>query len=217
MSVSASRPTPSTWRGWFPLGVHLAALQPLASLIFAWLRDDLTVNPIQDLTVRTGKAALILLAATLACTPLDRWLKFHPILKARRTLGLYTFLYAALHMLIFVGLDFGFDLGLIWQGAVEKKYVSVGFAAFLILLALALTSFDWWKKHLGKNWKRLHRLVYLAGILAVVHYVWLVKSDIRQPLAFGALIGLLLLARLRPIKQALARWQMKLERRSAGG
>jgi sulfoxide reductase heme-binding subunit YedZ len=120
----------------------------------------------------------------------------------RRPLGLYAFMYAGLHFLIFVGLDYGFDLDLIGQAILNQRYVLVGFAAGLLLLLLAITSTRGWQKRLGKNWKRLHRLAYLAAILAIVHFMWLVK-DIREPLRYGAVVALLLIVRIPVIRRAL--------------
>jgi sulfoxide reductase heme-binding subunit YedZ len=184
---------------------HAGSLAPLAWM--AWLAGTggLTVNPIQDLTLRTGKAALILLLISLACSPANLIFGFRWAIKVRRTLGLYAFLYAALHLLIFAGLDYGFNLSLIGAAIVEKRFVLAGFAAFTILLLLAVTSFDRWKVILGKNWKRLHRLVYLAGILVIVHYVWLVKADVRVPLLYGLLLFGLLVLRLPALRKHLAR------------
>ncbi|MBI3243893.1 MAG: sulfoxide reductase heme-binding subunit YedZ [Chloroflexi bacterium] len=187
----------------FQIAVHLGSLIPLILLIWDYFADNLTVNPIQDITFRTGKAALVLLVLSLACTPLNTVFGFKEAIKVRRALGLYAFLYVALHFLTFIGLDYGFDLGLIYEAIFEKRYALVGFAAFLILLPLAITSMQWWMKKLGKNWKRLHRLVYVAGLLAVVHYVWLVKSDIREPLAYGGVVVLLLISRIPAFKKAV--------------
>jgi sulfoxide reductase heme-binding subunit YedZ len=185
----------------FRLLVHLGALTPLALLIWDALHDDLTVNPIQAATLRTGKPALVLLVLSLACTPLHTVFGFKQALQVRRALGLYAFLYVSLHFAIFVGLDYGFDLELLKGAIFEKRYALVGFSAGLILLPLAITSFKYWQKRLGQRWKRLHRLVYLAALLAVIHYTWLVKSDIRQPLAWGALVVLLLLLRLPAVRR----------------
>ena len=189
---------------WFQRLVHIAALTPLIWMLFDYLRDNLTVNPIQDLTFRTGKTALVLLVLSLACTPINTVLKFRPALKVRRALGLYAFLYAGLHLGIFIGLDYGFDLQLIREAIFEKRYALVGFAAFLLLLPLAITSTKGWMKRLGKRWKRLHQLVYLAGLLVVIHYVWLVKSDIRVPLIYGGLVAILLIARIRTVRKWLS-------------
>ncbi len=187
---------------WFQLLVHAGSLAPLALLIYDFFSGSLSVNPIQDITLRTGKTALILLILSLAATPANTVLGFRQALKVRRPLGLYAFLYVSLHLLTFVGLDYLFDPALIGQAIFEKRYALAGFAAFLLLLPLALTSTKGWQKRLGKNWKRLHKLVYVAGGLAVVHYVWLVKADIRVPLAYGALLGALLLLRLQPVRRA---------------
>lgn len=186
---------------WF---VHLASGIPLAWLILDLIRDNLTVNPIQALTLRTGKSALIFLILSLACTPLNTVFGFHQALKVRRALGLYAFLYASLHFLIFIGLDYQFDPDLLIEAIFEKKYALVGFSAFLILLSLAITSTRGWMKRLGRKWTRLHRYVYLAGVLVVVHYVWLVKSDIRVPLLYGAFVLALLIARIPPIRRSLS-------------
>jgi sulfoxide reductase heme-binding subunit YedZ len=192
--------------------VHIGALFPLAWLLWDYLRDDLTANPIQAVTLRTGKAALIFLILTLAATPINTLFGFKPAIKYRRTLGLYAFFYAALHFLIFVGLDYGFNLALIYEAVFEKRYALVGFAAGMILLPLAITSTRGWKRRLGKNWKRLHRLVYLAGILVIVHYVWLVKTDIRVPLAYGAVVILLLIARLPGVRRYLSNVRGRISR-----
>lgn len=197
----------------FQLMVHLGSWAPLALIIIDYLRDNLTVNPIQELTFRTGKTALVLLVLSLACTPLNTVFKFRPALKVRRALGLYAFMYASLHFLIFIGLDYQFDLELIREAVFEKRFALVGFAAFLILIPLAITSTKGWKRRLGKKWKRLHQMVYLAGLLVVVHYVWLVKSDIRVPLAFGAVVVLLLIARIPAVRRFLSNFGGRMLRR----
>jgi len=188
----------------FQIFVHLASLSPLAVMIFDFFRDNLTVNPIQELTFRTGKTALVLLILSLACTPINTVFKFRQALKVRRALGLYTFFYASLHFLIFVGLDYVFDWSLIREAIFEKRFALVGFAAYLILLPMAVTSTKAWMRRLGKNWKRLHKFVYLAGLLVIVHYIWLVKSDIRDPLAYGLAVALLLVARVPAVRKFLS-------------
>ncbi|MEZ4635917.1 MAG: protein-methionine-sulfoxide reductase heme-binding subunit MsrQ [Caldilineaceae bacterium] len=175
---------------------HIGSLFPAAWLLWDYVMGNLSVNPIQDITFRTGKPALILLILSLAVTPVSSILGLRQVVPARTWLGLYAFFYAAGHFLVFIWLDYGLDWGLLYEAIFEKRYALVGFAALLILLPLALTSTKGWQKRLGKTWKSLHRWVYLAGILAVVHYIWLVKSDIREPLAWGALLGLLLILRL---------------------
>jgi len=189
---------------------HVGALLPLAWLLWETWQGQFIVDPVKEITTRTGKTALILLILSLACTPMNTIFGFKQALRVRRPLGLYAFMYAGLHFLTFVGLDYGFDLALIRQDIVNQRYVLVGFAAGLLLLSLAITSTRGWQKRLGRNWKRLHRLVYLAGILAIIHFMWLVK-DIREPLRYGAVVALLLIVRIPGIRKALsnARYQLK--------
>jgi sulfoxide reductase heme-binding subunit YedZ len=123
----------------------------------------------------------------------------------RRPLGLYTFFYVCLHLLIFVWLDYGWWLSAIVEEIVARRYALVGFAAFLLLIPLAITSTKGWQRRLGKRWKTLHKAVYLIAVLAVVHYIWLVKNAYAQPLLFAAVIGLLLALRLPAIKRAILR------------
>jgi sulfoxide reductase heme-binding subunit YedZ len=175
------------------IAVHPLALLPLALLLLDAALGRLSVNPIQDLTLRTGKAALVLLMLCLACTPAAALLGWKWAGALRKPLGLYSFLYVCLHLLIFVALDYGLDGVLIWQAVAEKRYVLAGLAAFLLLLPLALTSTRAAMRRLGRRWKQLHRLIYPAAALAVLHYLWLSKLP-WQPLLFAAaLLGLLAL------------------------
>ena len=200
-------------RTWLPILTHVGALLPLARLIWNFFHDQLTANPIQYITFQTGKSALVLLVLALACTPLNTIFELKSVVGLRKTLGLYAFLYATLHFLTFVGLDYQFDPELLKEAIFKKRYALVGFAAFLSLLPLAITSTKGWMKRLGKNWKRLHRLIYLAGLLAVIHFVWLVKSDVREPLAYGAVVFLLLALRLKTIRRTLVNLREKLAAR----
>ena len=190
-------------RNWLVILTHFGALLPLARLIWNFFHDQLTANPIQYITFQTGKSALVLLILALACTPLNTVFGFRQGVGLRKSLGLYAFLYATLHFLTFVGLDYGFDPSLLKEAIFKKRYALVGFAAFLALLPLAITSTRGWMRRLGKNWKRLHRLIYLAALLVIIHFVWLVKSDIREPLAYGAVVVLLLVLRLKTVRRAL--------------
>ena len=190
-------------RNWLLILTHFGALLPLARLIWNFFHDQLTANPIQYITFQTGKSALVLLVLALACTPLNTVFGFRQAVGLRKSLGLYAFLYATFHFLTFVGLDYGFDPSLLKEAIFKKRYALVGFAAFLALLPLAITSTRGWMRRLGKNWKRLHRLIYLAALLAVIHFVWLVKSDVREPLAYGAVVVLLLVLRLKTVRRAL--------------
>jgi sulfoxide reductase heme-binding subunit YedZ len=197
----------------FQLAVHFLALLPLALLVWDAVNDNLTFNPIQAATLRTGKTALVLLVLSLAATPINTVTGFRQALKVRRALGLYAFLYAAIHFYIYSGIDYGFDLNLIWLELAEKRFVLVGFAAFLVLLPLALTSTKGWQRRLGRTWKRLHRWVYLAGILVIFHYIWVVKSDIREPLIWGAILGLLLILRIPAVRKKVVHWRTRLTTR----
>ncbi len=191
---------------------HVAALLPLLNLLWDASQQGLGVNPIQTITLRTGKTALVLLILSLAATPASL-LGFKQALKIRRPLGLYAFFYALLHLLIYVVLDYGLDWQLLWLELAEKRYVIAGFTAWLLMLPLALPSTRGWQRRLGKRWRTLHRLAYGAGIAAVVHFIWLVKSDIRTPLGFAAVLLVLLLMRRQPIRGWLVRSSRRLRRR----
>jgi methionine sulfoxide reductase heme-binding subunit len=181
--------------------LHLVSISPFILLVFDVIRGNLTANPIQELMLRTGKLGLIFLILSLSCTPVKTVTGWVGVLKARRLLGLYAFFYACMHVLIFVGLDYFFDFNLILAEIVEKRYILAGLAAFVILIPLAVTSTKGWMKRLKMKWKQLHRLVYLAAILVIVHYIWLVKSDIREPLVYGGVVVALLGLRLAGIRR----------------
>lgn len=199
-------------RNWWVVLVHAGALLPLAWTVWQYTQGLFLVDPVREITTRTGRTALILLISSLACTPLATLFGLRQVLRVRRALGLYAFLYASLHFATFVWLDYGFDLALLRQAIFDQRYVVVGFAAGLILLVLAATSTQGWQKRLGKNWKRLQRLVYLAGILAIVHFAWLVK-DLREPLRFAAILAALLLLRLPPVRRAVSNARHRLKTR----
>ena len=200
----------------FQLFVHGASLLPFLFLVINYFLDNLTFDPIQYITQRTGKYALIWLLLSLTCTPLNTILGFRPALKVRRALGMYSFFYASLHFLTFAVLDFGLDLNLIVREILYKRYIIVGAIALIILIALAITSTKKSMKRLGKLWTRLHQLVYGAGLLVVLHYIWVVKSDIREPLIYGGILALLLLMRIPAVRKKLSsfrpRWILKVNR-----
>lgn len=160
-----------------------------------YAQDGLTAEPIKEITVRTGRTALTMLVLSLACTPIGKALGFSWVLRLRRTLGLYAFFYAVLHLSTVVGLDYWFDFDLLLEDLAGKRFVWAGLAAFLMLLPLAITSTGGWKKRLGRNWQRLHWAVYPAALLAATHFALQVKADLRQPLIVGGIVILLLLAR----------------------
>lgn len=164
---------------------------------FRAVRGGLGVNPIEELMHLLGSGALIVLLAALAVTPLRRLTGYNPLIKARRTLGLFAFAYASAHFLVYAVLDQGLALGFILEDVLERPYITAGFASFVLMIPLAVTSTKGWIRRLGKRWTRLHRLVYLAGGLAVLHFYWRVKADTLWPLVAAALLALLLGLRAR--------------------
>ena len=190
------------WWGVF----HLLAAAPVVLMVWDYSTNNLTYNPIREITFRTGRTALLFLVGSLAVTPVGAILGWAALRRFRRPLGLYAFLYALLHFLTFVGLDYGFDWALIQGALFQNRYALVGLAAFLLLAPLAITSTNGWVRRLGgRRWRRLHQLVYVAALLAVLHYVWLVKADVRVPLAYGAVVVVLLLLRLPVVRRGVSR------------
>lgn len=190
-------------KNWLRILIHIGALIPLAVLILDAIYNRLGPEPIRASELRTGYVALVLIILTLACTPINTWFGFRPALQHRRALGLYTFAYATIHFLIFLGVDYLFDLSLLYEAIFEKPYALAGLTAFLILLPLAITSTKGWQRRLGKRWRTLHYGIYFAAIVAVIHFIWSVKLDIREPLAFGALALALLAMRLPNIRHTI--------------
>ena len=193
------------------IAIHLYAWSALVWIVVEFLMGSFSINPIQELEQRTGRHAITLLVLSLLCTPLNTLFRFPELLKRRRTLGLYAFMYATIHVIIFVDLDYGLAWSLILQTIFEKPYIVVGLITFLMLIPLAITSFDVWKKRLGKNWKRLHQLVYIIGPLAVLHYFMSKKGDfltfsgdIIRPLIYGAILMIFLIMRISPVRKYLA-------------
>jgi methionine sulfoxide reductase heme-binding subunit len=188
---------------WFPILVHIACLLPVAVLAYDYFSGNLSADPIRGAILRTGKIALTLLVLSLACTPLNTIFGFSPALRVRRALGDYSFLYVCIHFAIFVALDYGFDFYYIGQ-ELTRPYALIGLIAGLMLIPLAITSFQPWPKRLGKNWKRLHSLVYVIDLLAALHYVFVVKQGVTEPYVWLILIIFLLVLRLPPIRHFLS-------------
>jgi sulfoxide reductase heme-binding subunit YedZ len=196
--------------------VNIGALVPLLWLVYDILLQNL-IDPVGELTLRTGKAAIILLVLGLAVTPISFTTGYRPIIKVRKSLGLYAFLYVSLHLLVFVGLDYGFNVDYILRdGLPQKPYIVVGFIAFLILIPLAITSTKGWMRRLGRNWKRLHKWVYLVGVLAALHYIWVDKIAWGEPLLYAAIVGLLLLLRVPPVRKRVSTWSQQLRGKLSG-
>jgi sulfoxide reductase heme-binding subunit YedZ len=188
------------WR-WFGLKTlaHALALLPAILLIGDALHDRLGADPVAALTHQTGEWALRLLLLGLAMSPLRMLLKAAWPIRFRRLIGLYAFFYASLHFAIYLFLDLGSGYwSQIGADILKRPFITVGFTAWLLLLPLALTSNRWMMQLLKKNWQRLHRLVYAIAVLAVLHFWWLVKSDIREPMLYAGILTLLFAFRLKP-------------------
>ncbi len=183
--------------------VWVLCLLPLALLVWDAFTDGLGAEPIEAITHRTGWWGLTLLLVTLAVTPVRRLTGLNRVIQLRRLLGLFAFFYVCLHFLTYL-FDQNFALGYIVEDVVERPYITVGFTAFLLLIPLAITSTKGMIRRLGKRWQQLHRLVYVAAALGVLHFLWLVKADVREPLLFGAALAVLLAFRL-PLLRKLSR------------
>ncbi|APR06105.1 sulfite oxidase heme-binding subunit YedZ [Thauera chlorobenzoica] len=173
--------------------LFVLCLIPAARLALGWQADTLGANPVETLTRDSGEWALRFLLLTLTVTPLRRLSGLHWLLRLRRMLGLYAFAYAAAHFALYLWLDQFFDWGAIARDLLERPFISVGFAAFVLLLPLAATSNAFAIGRLGgRRWQALHRAVYGIAILAVMHFWWLVKADLREPLLYAAILAVLL-------------------------
>ena len=199
--------------------VHLLALTPVA--ILAWQfydvwktgSDALGADPVAEIEHRLGIWALRFLMLTLAITPLRQLTGWSVLVRFRRMLGLYAFAYASLHFAAYLGLDLRGFWAQVFEDIVKRPYITVGFIAWLLLVPLAVTSTTGWIKRLGRNWSRLHKLVYVIAVLAVLHFWWLVKSDLREPALYAAIAAVLL--GWRAWKALKARASAKAKARSA--
>ena len=176
--------------------LFLACLTPFAHLVWGVASDALGANPVEAVTRSLGWWTLFLLCATLSVSPLRRLTGAHWLVRLRRMLGLFAFFYAALHFTTFIWLEHWFDLAEMAKDIVKRPFITVGFTAFVLLIPLAATSTDAMQRRLGRSWSRLHRLVYVIGVLGVVHFWWLVKRDVTDPAMFAAAMTLLLSLRL---------------------
>jgi methionine sulfoxide reductase heme-binding subunit len=177
--------------------VVVAGLAPVAWLAWAAVQGRLGANPISELTKETGTWTLRFVVLTLAITPVRKLTGWNLLVRYRRMLGLFAFFYGTLHLVTYVWFDQFFDVASITKDVLKRPFITVGFAAFLLMVPLALTSTTGWIRRLGgKRWQALHRLVYATAALGVVHYWWLVKADISRPLTYGVILATLLAARL---------------------
>jgi len=182
---------------WTKVVVFLVSSVPFALLAWGLLRNDLGINPVETLQHTTGDWTLRFLIFTLAISPLRKTLKLPELIRFRRMLGLFAFFYVVLHFLTYLGPDQSFNFSGMWDDVAKRKFITVGFAAFVLLIPLAATSTTGMIRRLGgKRWQALHRAIYVCAILGVVHYYWLVKSDVRKPLIYAFFVGILLLWRV---------------------
>lgn len=178
------------------LVLWVACLAPAAWLVNGALAGRLGANPIEKVTLVTGKTALILLLVTLAVTPVRKFSRWNSVIQLRRPLGLFAFFYTMLHLSTYVALDLFFDFRAVAEDIMKRPYITVGFAAFLLLVPLAVTSTRGWIRRLGRRWQTLHSLIYASAGLAVLHFFWKVKADFREVGFYAAILALLLLLRV---------------------
>jgi sulfoxide reductase heme-binding subunit YedZ len=182
---------------WTKVAVFLLCLVPFIKLLDRALHNRLGANPVEFLQHATGDWTLRFLVFTLCITPFRKLLNLPDLIRFRRMLGLFAFFYVCLHFLTYLGPDQSFDLAGMGKDVYKRPFITVGFLGFVLLLPLAITSTAGWIRRLGgKRWQMLHRAIYITAIAGVIHYYWLVKSDVRKPLFYGALVGILLLWRL---------------------
>ncbi len=182
---------------WTKVLLFLVCLVPFGILVWQALTGNLGPNPVETLQHTTGDWTLRFLVFTLCITPLRKLLKIPDPIRFRRMLGLFAFFYACMHFLVYLGPDQNFSLAAMGKDVYKRPFITVGFTAFVLLIPLALTSTAGWIRRLGgRRWQMLHRLIYVIAICGVIHYYWLVKSAVLRPLAYGAIVGVLLLWRL---------------------
>lgn len=192
------QPAPRQLQG-IKIIVFLAALLPLARLVWFGFTDRLGANPIEFITRSTGDWTLYFLCLTLAVTPLRRLLQWPWLIRLRRMLGLFCFFYAVMHFTTFLWFDHFFDLGEMWRDVLKRPFIAVGFTTFVLLIPLAITSSNAMVRRLGgKHWQQLHRLIYLIAPLGILHFWWMKagKNDFAEPIVFGVIVAILLGMRL---------------------
>src|SRR6266699_5124480 len=182
---------------WTKVAVFLLCLVPRDALIWRAIHNGLGANPVEFIQLTTGRWTLRFLIITLCITPFRKLLSLPDLIRFRRMLGLFAFFYVSLHFLTYLGPDQSFDLAGMWKDVAKRPFITVGFTAFVLLIPLAITSTAGWIRRIGgKRWQMLHRLIYFTAVCGVIHYYWLVKSDVRKPLFYGALVAILLAWRL---------------------
>ena len=181
---------------WTKVLVFCLCLIPIGKMIFNTFTRNLTANPVEYFQHTTGDWTLRFLVFTLCITPLRKLLKLPELIRFRRMLGLFAFTYGCLHFLTYLGPDQSFDFAGMLKDVAKRPFVTVGFTAFVLLIPLAVTSTAGWIRRLGgRRWQMLHRAIYISAVCGVIHYYWLVKSAVLRPLAYGAIVAVLLLWR----------------------
>jgi len=182
---------------WTKVVVFLFSLAPFGALVWRILHNQLGANPVEFLQRATGDWTLRFLVFTLAITPFRKLFKLPELIRFRRMLGLFAFFYVSLHFLTYLGPDQSFSLSAMWKDVAKRPFITVGFTGLLLLIPLAITSTAGWIRRLGgRRWQLLHRGIYFAAVCGVIHFYWLVKSDIRKPVFYGVLVAILLLWRV---------------------
>src|SRR3989304_178034 len=185
--------------------LFVCCLVPFFILVFNAATGNLGANPIEKVRLFTGDWTLYFLLITLTITPLRKISGWNELIRYRRMLGLYAFFYACLHFFSYLILDQFFDWQEIWRDVLKRPYITIGTAAFVLMIPLAVTSTNKMTRRLGKRWKRLHSLIYVIGTLGILHYLWLVKADVRTPLLLGTVLITLLVLRLPYVKVKIRR------------
>src|SRR6184192_223474 len=182
---------------WTKAAVFVVCLMPLGALVWRGFNHGLGANPVEFIQLAAGDWTLRFLVITLSVTPFRKLLNLPDLIRFRRMLGLFAFSYLSIHFLTYLLLDQSFDFVAISKDIAKRPFITVGFLGFLLLLPLAITSTAGWIRRLGgKRWQRIHRGIYFAAVAGVIHYYWKVKSDVRMPIFYGVLVGILLLWRL---------------------
>jgi sulfoxide reductase heme-binding subunit YedZ len=182
---------------WTKVAVFLFSLIPFVALLDRILHNRLGANPVEFIQHATGDWTLRFLIFTLCITPFRKLFKLPDLIRFRRMLGLFAFFYVCLHFLTYLGPDQSFDVSAMWKDVAKRPFITVGFLGFVLLIPLALTSTAGWIRRLGgKRWQLLHRAIYITAVAGVIHYYWLVKSDVRKPLFYGSLVAILLIWRV---------------------
>ena len=181
---------------YFKAPIFLACLLPLGRLLWLGFHSGLGANPIEFITHSTGHWTLSFLLVTLAITPLRKLTRQYWLIRFRRMLGLFAFFYGFLHLMTYVWLDKFFDVHEMLHDIAKRRFITAGMTAFTLMIPLALTSTKWAIRKLGKRWQTLHRLIYCSATAGVIHYIWLVKADLRKPLEYASVLGVLLAYRM---------------------